>query len=112
MDPDLETFVRLKPQKLQLQHQVELEDACTCMALSGDGHLLAAGSFEAAIVVHDANLDVKHSLQGHEGGTNSVAFSSGSRLISAGEDGHAAVWDCSTGSCLARIECEGEHVDR
>lgn len=112
MDPDLDTFVRLKPEKLHLQCEVQLDDTCTCLALSKDAQLLAAGSCDATIMVYSNDLEVKCALQGHKGGTNSVAFSSGSKLVSAGEDGHAAVWDCSTGVCLACLECEGEHTDR
>eukprot|EP00878_Enallax_costatus_P018098 GHUV01019041.1.p1 GENE.GHUV01019041.1~~GHUV01019041.1.p1 ORF type:complete len:372 (+),score=94.31 GHUV01019041.1:697-1812(+) len=112
MDPDLDTFVRLKPQSMQLQQAVELEDACTCLALSSDAQLLAAGSCEPAVMVYDLALALKYSLAGHAGGTNSLAFAKGGRLLSAGEDGDAAVWDCTNGSCIARLECEGEHVDR
>lgn len=112
MDPDLEMFVRIPPQHLQLQHTAELEDACTCMALSADAQLLAAGSCEPSIAVFDLQLALLRTLSGHEGGTNGLAFAVGGRLVSAGEDGQLAVWDSSSGNCLARLECEGENLDK
>jgi WD40 repeat protein len=112
MDPELEMFVRIPPQHLKLQHTAELEDACTCMALSPDAQLLAAGSCEPGIAVFDLKLALLRTLAGHEGGTNALAFASGGRLVSAGEDGHVAVWDSSSGNCLARLECEGTNVDK
>ncbi|KAF6265937.1 WD40-repeat-containing domain protein [Scenedesmus sp. NREL 46B-D3] len=112
MDPELEMFVRIPPQHLELQHTAQLEDACTCMALSSDAQLLAAGSCEPDIAVFDLNLTLLRTLSGHKGGTNGLAFAKGGRLVSAGEDGHLAVWQSSSGSCLARLECEGTNVDK
>lgn len=112
MDPDLEMFVRIPPQHLQLQHTAELEDACTCMALSADAQLLAAGSCEPSIAVFDLQLALLRTLSGHDGGTNGLAFAVGGRLVSAGEDGQLAVWDSSSGNCLARLECEGVNLDK
>lgn len=112
MDPELEQFVRIQPLHLQLQHSAELEDTCLCLALSQDLQLLAAGTCEPGIPVLDFSLQLQRTLAGHEGGVNSLAFAKGGKLVSAGEDGHAAVWDASAGSCRARLECEGEHADK
>eukprot|EP00882_Tetradesmus_deserticola_P017726 GHRQ01019003.1.p1 GENE.GHRQ01019003.1~~GHRQ01019003.1.p1 ORF type:complete len:113 (-),score=27.80 GHRQ01019003.1:533-871(-) len=112
MDPDLEAFVRVPPPHLELQHTAELEDACTCMALSPDAQLLAAGTFKPSIGFFDLTLKLLRTLSGHAGGTNALAFADGARLVSAGEDGHLAVWQSSSGSCLARLECEGTNVDK
>lgn len=112
MDPDLEPFMRLKPKHLQLLQATELEDACTCLAQSADASLIAAGCCEHSIAIYNLELVEQHILEGHAGGTNSLAFAKGGKLVSTGEDGHAAVWDCNKGTCLARLACEGEHVDR
>jgi WD40 repeat protein len=112
MDPELEMFVRIPPQHLELQHAAELEDACTCIALSANAQLLAAGSCEPGIAVFDLQLSLLRTLSGHEGGTNSLAFATGGRLVSAGEDGQFAVWDSGSGNCLARLDCEGTNVDK
>jgi WD40 repeat protein len=112
MDPDLEMFVRIPPQHLELQHTAELEDACTCMALCPDAKLLAAGTNEPGIALFDLQLTPLRMLAGHEGGTNALAFASAGRLVSAGEDGQLAVWDGSSGNCLARLDCEGTNVDK
>lgn len=75
-------------------------------SLASCDQFLAAGSCETAIIVYDLALRVKHTLPGHEGGTNSLAFAKDSRLLSAGEDGHAIVWEYTSGKCIARLQCE------
>jgi WD40 repeat protein len=62
--------------------------------------------------VLDGSLSVLRELAGHAGGTNSLCFGGSNRLVSAGEDGTAAVWDPDSGDLIARLECEGENADR
>jgi WD40 repeat protein len=90
----------------------QLEEAVTCLDISRDGALVAAGSVEDEIVVLDGKqLSLSARLNGHEGGTNSLAFGA-ERLVSAGEDGKAKLWDAKEGSCVAELTCEGVDVDR
>lgn len=112
MDPDLQPFLRVVPPDLECLHSFQLNDAVTCLCVSPDGDLVAAGSFENAIHVLDQHLQPVLQLSGHAGGTNSIQFASSDVLVSAGEDGHAAVWDCRTGECRARLECEGKAADK
>lgn len=116
MDPELEMFLRRPAKQLKLQHEAALDDTINCVATAAtaDGQtLVAVGQADtASIVIFDGNLTILRELAGHVGGTNSLAFASSSRLVSAGEDGTAAVWDPTTGDLLARLECEGENTDR
>jgi WD40 repeat protein len=116
MDPELESFMRRPAKQLKIQHTATVDDTITCAATAAtaDGHaLIAVGQADtAAIVVFNAkDLSVLQQLAGHAGGTNSLAFAGSSRLVSAGEDGAAAVWD-PTGQLIARLDCEGENTDR
>jgi WD40 repeat protein len=90
----------------------QLEEAVICLDISRDGALLAAGSVDEFIVVLDSKeLRLLAKLDGHEGGTNSLAFGA-QRLVSAGEDGKAKLWNAKEGSCVAELACEGVDADR
>ncbi len=113
MDPELESFLRKPPKHLGHGASAELPDACTALAASrGQPLLIAAGTFECEISLFDEELCLLRSLQGHAGGAVSLAFAAGNVLVSTGEDGTAAVWDAVRGELIARLPCEGEHVDR
>lgn len=72
------------------------------------------------ITVLSPQLQLLASLAGHEGGTTSLCWGRGGVLVSAGEDGAAAFWSCSSsdgsggvgGRCLARLQCEGVNADK
>ncbi|KIZ01805.1 hypothetical protein MNEG_6156 [Monoraphidium neglectum] len=52
-------------------------------------------------------------LEGHPGGSTALAFAAGGQLlVSAGEDGCAAVWRCDGRTLKARLACEGVDADR
>ena len=89
-----------------------LEEAVICLDLSRDGAYVAAGSVEDEIVVLDDKLGLVCKLAGHEGGSNSLAFAAGARLVSAGEDGKAKIWDAKSGACTAELHCEGVDADK
>lgn len=115
MDPELETFLRRPAKQLKLHHEVALEETITCLAVvaTEGGVIIAAGQSDTpAILLSDASLAPVWELAGHAGGTNTLAFAGDSRLVSAGEDGSAAVWDPRSGALLARLECEGENTDK
>lgn len=116
MDPELETFLRRPAKQLKLQHEAALDESITCLAVLNTEEgavIIAAGQADTpTIVLFDASLTVVQELAGHAGGTDSLAFAGSSRLVSAGGDGTAAVWDPRSGDLLARLECEGENTDK
>jgi WD40 repeat protein len=115
MDPELEAFRRRPAKQLKLQHEAALDETITCLAVvaTEEGVIIAAGQSDTpAIVLFDASLAPVRELAGHAGGTNTLVFAGSSRLVSAGEDGSAAVRDPQSGDLLARLECEGENTDK
>jgi WD40 repeat protein len=116
MDPELEAFMRRPAQELKLQHSAALHETITGLAVAeleaGKAIVAVAQADTATIMLFDGSLSLRRELQGHAGGTNAVAFGGSSRLVSAGEDGTAAVWDPQSGNLLARLVCEGENTDR
>lgn len=108
--------MRRPVQELNLQHTASLDETITALAvadLAAGNAIVAVGQADTAtIVLLDGNLSPLRELQGHAGGTNALAFGGSSRLVSAGEDGTAAVWDPQSGELLARLKCEGENTDR
>ena len=78
--------------------------------MSGDQ--LAVGTAEKDILILDRHSGhIIHTLPGHNGGTNSLVYAAGTRLISAGEDGKAAIWDIEKGAQLESLEVEGLDAD-
>jgi WD40 repeat protein len=89
---------------------VETPETVVTLALSGDQ--LAVGTAESEISILDRHTGgVMHTLTGHAGGTNSLVYAAGTRLISAGEDGKAAIWDIEKGTQLESLEVEGLDAD-
>lgn len=82
------------------------------MALSPDNQLLALGSLEDEVIVLAKTLKPLHTLAGHAGGTNSLAFAGNGRLVTAGEDGTACLWDATNGTLLHRFLCNGTDADK
>jgi WD40 repeat protein len=63
-------------------------------------------------VLDVASGKVAHTLAGHSGGTNGVAFLSGNCLASVGEDGTARVWNLARATCLHELTVDAEGADR
>lgn len=59
-----------------------------------------------------ANGKVAHTLGGHSGGTNGLAFLSGNSLVSVGEDGCARLWNVARAACLHELPVDAEGADR
>jgi WD40 repeat protein len=55
---------------------------------------------------------VAHTLAGHDGGTNGLAFLSGNSLASVGEDGRARLWNVARATCLHELAVDAEGADR
>ena len=90
--------------------QVDTPETVITLALSGDQ--LAVGTAEREILILNRQTgNVIHALAGHTGGTNSLVYAAGTRLISAGEDGKAAIWDIEKGIQLESLEVEGLDAD-
>lgn len=80
-----------------------LDDYPTALAVSRDGALLAAGTARGTVFVFDAtNGDRLHTLAAHEHGVLALAFGR-KALASAGQDGHARLWDARSGSAIAAL---------
>jgi WD40 repeat protein len=73
------------------------------VAWSDDGKLLAVGSWDHQVYVHDAATgEVRHVLRGHQGAVTNVCFSHDSAwLASIAFDNVLRLWDVSSGSLLA-----------
>ncbi|HEU0037148.1 MAG TPA: serine/threonine-protein kinase [Kofleriaceae bacterium] len=81
------------------------------IALAPDGHSLAiAGAFDTRIVAYDrGTLGAERlRLDGPTGEVRTVAFTTdGSRVITAGTDGAAKLWDAAKGKLLATRDAHG-----
>jgi len=85
--------------------RLKQNDTVSALAFSPDGKLLASGEHHDRIFITEAATGiVLHSLVGHRGNINALAFH-GQRLLSAADDGKVFVWDSQTGERLAEMEC-------
>jgi len=127
MDPEIMSYMRIPPKPLSRRGTYTLADGATCLAAAPPPTpaaasaapdapaltpLMAAGGYDDAIALLDEDMHLVGSLEGHAGGVNALRFASPRVLVSAGEDGTAAVWCCSTRDCRARLACEGVDADR
>ena len=55
---------------------------------------------------------VAHTLAGHAGGTNVLAFLTGNSLVSVGEDGAARLWNVARATCQHELPVDAEGADR
>jgi WD40 repeat protein len=78
-------------------------EAVLAVAFSPDGKLVASGSFDRSIRVHDAASGMSQKvLKGHAGPVVAVAFSpDATKIASASIDGHLKLWDLETSKELA-----------
>mmetsp|Transcript_26712 Transcript_26712/g.67191 ORF Transcript_26712/g.67191 Transcript_26712/m.67191 type:complete len:379 (+) Transcript_26712:109-1245(+) len=92
---------------------VELDEAISAICVNPSGSTLAASSLDDEVLLIDvADGTVKRKLEGHSGGVNSLGFLSDALLVSAGEDGTAALWEVESGKLVERYEVEGVDADR
>jgi hypothetical protein len=105
--------MRIQPVPLVARGTYTLAEQATCLATAPVGGLIAAGSYEEDIELLDLDMNLIGKLEGHPGGSTALAFAAGGQLlVSAGEDGCAAVWRCDGRTLKARLACEGVDADR
>ncbi len=85
-----------------LWKQAAHRDAVTAGAVSGDGTLLATGSYDQTIIVWDAATgEQKATLTGHNGAVFGLAFHPQKPILaSASADRTIKLWDAATGARL------------
>ncbi len=122
-------FMRIPPKPLVRRGTHTLADGATCLATfagaagaapthassspaASPASLVAAGGYDDEIALLDEDMTLVAGLEGHAGGTNALAFAAPRLLVSAGEDGTAAVWCCAGGGLRARLACEGVDADK
>lgn len=100
-----------------------LDDYAIDLAWSPDGSLLAAASAAGGVILYDAATGaVKHTLAGHEDGTNALAWmpvpqrteDGGQRtdiLATGGQDGCVRFWDAATGQQTAEVKLGNAWVE-
>jgi WD40 repeat protein len=82
------------------------------VALSPDGHHVAAGFDDNAARIWDLRTGKTEELNGHEGAVTHVAFSpDGSLLATASQDETAGIWNVSNGNMLARLRGDTGNVE-
>jgi hypothetical protein len=68
-----------------------------CLAYNTQNYLAVGGS-DGVVTLFDADLHVSHTMRGHVGSVNALAFSrDGKRLATAGTDKTVKVWEVATG---------------
>jgi WD40 repeat protein len=78
------------------------------VALSGDGRLLASGSWDGRAKLWEASSgQLLATLHGHTGPVTDVALSGdGGLLASGGEDGTVRLWEAGNGTCLRTLRAD------
>jgi WD domain, G-beta repeat len=86
--------------------------AVHCIAVSGDGQLLASGSSDGKIKLWNLETGtLVRSLTGHQGAVQALAISpDGRQLISASQDAKLGIWDLEQGQLIAMVSAHTEAI--
>jgi hypothetical protein len=81
------------------------------LAISPDGHSLAAGGSNGKVIVFDPRTGQGKELGAHSGDVNAVAFSPNGKLVlSGGEDKIVRLWDVAEMKEIGRFEGHADEI--
>ncbi len=106
-ETDLLDLTRSRPMKIRRLRNIGPD---LCGAFSHDGSLLAVGSWNHVIRIHDGQTgEVIHNLNGHSGGVTCLAFAAdGKTLVTGSSDSTIRLWDPASGELRTTLK---EHYD-
>jgi hypothetical protein len=86
--------------------------AVHCIAVSGDGKLLASGSSDGKIKLWNLETGTLiRSISGHQGAVQALAISpDGQQLISASQDAKLGIWELDRGQLVAMVTAHTEAI--
>ncbi len=91
------------------------DDSVTCVAMGTITRLLASGSGDRTIMLHElvdrGRVRKSHILKGHTGAVNSLALSPDDRyLASAGSDAYVRIWCVASGQQARVLDGHTDYV--
>lgn len=106
-ETDLVDLTQARPTKLRRLRNIGPD---LCGAFSQDGKLLAVGSWNHVVRLHDGQTgEIIRNLKGHSGGVTCLAFSADSKtLVSGSSDSTLRLWDPSSGELRTTLK---QHFD-
>nr|MDJ0911806.1 WD40 repeat domain-containing protein [Woeseiaceae bacterium] len=106
---DVTDSFRLEDETAIYSAELSLDDSRLVITRSGGGGILDLFSSEASL--WDVESREVLARLTHDGGVYIATFSAdGSRVLTAGGDGTAAIWDAATGAEMHRLRVDGEAV--
>ena len=89
----------------------EMDDYVECLAAAPGGSLVAVGCLDGGIMLIEQPAGRQWTIDGHTGGTLSLAFAESGVLASSGEDGTVRLWEVQSSTQLATVELQGVCAD-
>lgn len=106
-ETDLVDLTQARPTKLRRLRNIGPD---LCGTFSQDGKLLAVGSWNHVVRLHDGQTgEIIRNLKGHSGGVTCLAFSAdGKTVVSGSSDSTLRLWDPSSGELRTTLK---QHFD-